>query len=205
MALAVTDNSPGAGSIAWTGLIITKNAVEYAIDNGNSDKRFLWWDADSANTLQETDTFPTLVEDDGDRLVFVNISGIHTTTMQSTTILGDQIKPASVSKIVGTPQVYTPAAAGTATLNLSLGNEHRITMPAGNITIDISNAVNGQKFMVSLTQDAVGSRTATWFTTIKWGDNIVPTLTTTASKKDIMGFIVTGTDTYDGTIIGQNY
>ena len=203
MALSVTDNSPGAGSIAWTGLIITKNAVEYAIDNGNSDKRFLWWDADSANTLQESDTFPTLVEDDGDRLVFVNISGIHTTTMQSTTILGDQIKPASVSKIVGTPQVYTPAAAGTATLNLSLGNEHRITMPAGNITIDISNAVNGQKFMVSLTQDAVGSRTVTWFVTVRWDDNYTPVLSTTANKRDIIGFIVTGVGTYDGMVVAR--
>jgi hypothetical protein len=65
-------------------------------------------------------------------------------------------------------QTYTPSAAGTATLDLSLANEHRITMPAGNITIALSNATNAQKFLVSITQDGTGSRTVTWFSTIRW-------------------------------------
>src|SRR5258708_3603512 len=34
-----------------------------------------------------------------------------------------------------TAQTYSPSAAGTATLDLSLSNQHQITMPAGNITI----------------------------------------------------------------------
>ena len=103
-----------------------------------------------------------------------------------------------------TPQTYSPDAAGTATLDLSTGNEHRITMPAGNITIAISNETDGQKFIVSILQDGTGSRTVTWFSTIKWPDNTEPTLTTTANKRDVFGFIVTGTDTYDGFIVGQN-
>ena len=103
-----------------------------------------------------------------------------------------------------TPQTYTPDAAGTSTLDLSTGNEHRITMPAGNITIAISNEVSGQKFIVSILQDSGGSRTVTWFTTIRWAGGSAPTLTTTASKRDVFGFICTGTDTYDGFIVGQN-
>ena len=31
-----------------------------------------------------------------------------------------------------------------------------------------------------------------------------PTLTTTASKKDVFGFRVTGVNTYDGYVVGQN-
>ena len=77
-------------------------------------------------------------------------------------------------------------------------------MPAGNITIAISNEVVGQCFMVEITQDDVGSRTVTWFTTIRWTDGTAPTLTITASKRDAFGFRVTGTDTYDGYVIGQN-
>ncbi|MBA7537694.1 hypothetical protein ES705_29963 [subsurface metagenome] len=102
------------------------------------------------------------------------------------------------------PKTYTPDPAETATLNLLSGREHRIIMPAGNITIAISNEKDGQKFIISILQDAVGSRTVTWFDTIKWADGSAPTLTTTANKRDCFGFIVTGVDTYDGFVIGQN-
>ena len=99
---------------------------------------------------------------------------------------------------------YAPAAAGTATLDLSVGKDHRITMPAGNITIALSNEASGSIFMVHITQDAVGSRTVTWFATIRWVNGTVPTLTTTASKRDTFGFVRTGVDTYDGFIVGKN-
>lgn len=87
---------------------------------------------------------------------------------------------------------------------MSLADEHRITMPAGNITIALSNATNAKKFIVSITQDSVGSRTVTWFSTIRWAGGAVPTLTTTANKRDTFGFIRTGSNTYDGFVIGQN-
>jgi hypothetical protein len=103
-----------------------------------------------------------------------------------------------------TAQTYTPAGAATATLDLSKGNDHEITMPAGNITIAISNGTVGQKFIISILQDAVGSRTVTWFSTIKWAGGSAPTLTTTASKRDTFGFKVTGSNTYDGFIVGLN-
>ncbi len=103
-----------------------------------------------------------------------------------------------------TAQTYSPAGAGTATLDLSLSNQHYITMPAGNITIALSNDTNNQVFLVSITQDSGGSRTVTWFTTIRWAGGSPPTLTTTANKRDTFGFIRTGSGTYDGFIIGQN-
>lgn len=103
-----------------------------------------------------------------------------------------------------TALTYSPSGGGTATLDLATGNEHRITMPSGNITIALSNATNGQKFIISVTQDGTGSRTVTWFTTIKWAGGSAPTLTTTANKRDTFGFICTGSGTYDGFVIGQN-
>ena len=105
--------------------------------------------------------------------------------------------------IIMAPKTYTPAGAGTATLDLSLGNNHEITMPAGNITVAISNETDGQYFCIDVTQDGVGSRTITWFSTIRWDSGVTPVLTTTASKRDSFGFKCTGVDTYDGFIIGQ--
>jgi hypothetical protein len=106
--------------------------------------------------------------------------------------------------LINTVVSYTPDVGGTSTLNLATGNIHKITMPAGNITIATSNGVAGQCFLVEITQDGGGSRTVTWFTTIKWAGGSAPTLTTTASKRDTFGFRVTGTNTYDGFIVGQN-
>lgn len=103
-----------------------------------------------------------------------------------------------------TAQTYSPSASGTATLDLSLSNQHYITMPAGNITVALSNDTNNQVFVVSILQDATGSRTVTWFSTIRWAGGSAPTLTTTASKRDVFGFIRTGSGTYDGFVIGKN-
>ena len=102
------------------------------------------------------------------------------------------------------PIVHTPVSGNTATLNLTAGKIHDITMPAGNITIAVSNEVNGQIFSIRVLQDGTGSRTVTWFSTIKWADDSAPTLTTDANKADTFIFRVTGTDTYDGFIVGQN-
>jgi len=99
---------------------------------------------------------------------------------------------------------YTPAGAATATLDVSQAATHRITCPAGNFTIAVSNETVGQYFIIEILQDGVGSRTVTWFAGISWAGGAAPTLTVTASKKDTFGFPVTGADTYDGYIVGQD-
>lgn len=106
--------------------------------------------------------------------------------------------------VYGDLTAYSPASAGTATLTLNTSNVHRITMPAGNITIAISNAGVGQAFILDIIQDSTGSRTVTWFTTIKWAGGSAPVLTTTANKIDTFGFIVTSAGNYQGYIVGQN-
>lgn len=93
--------------------------------------------------------------------------------------------------------------SSTATINYSSGSKHQITL-TGNVTLSISNMTPGKIVILRLLQDGTGSRTVTWFSTIKWPGAVTPTLTTTASKADVFGFICTGTDTYDGFVIGQN-
>lgn len=91
----------------------------------------------------------------------------------------------------------------TITFDLDVANIHTVTL-GGNRTLAISNEDAGQVFILRLLQDGTGSRTVTWFSTIKWAGGSAPTLTTTAGKADVFGFLVTGTDAYDGFIVGQN-
>ena len=103
-----------------------------------------------------------------------------------------------------TIQTITAATDGsTVTFNLSLGNIHTVTL-GGNRTLALSNGSTGQVFILRLLQDGTGSRTVTWFSTIKWPGGVTPTLTPTASKADVFGFVTTGSGTYDGFILGQN-
>lgn len=94
----------------------------------------------------------------------------------------------------------------TVTFNLddvTKGNVRAVVL-GGNRTLALSNVDVGQRFVLALGQDATGSRTVTWFSTIRWPANVVPTLTTTANKYDVFGFICIASNTYLGFILGQN-
>jgi len=91
----------------------------------------------------------------------------------------------------------------TVTFDLSASNVHSVTL-AGNRTLAVSNGSVGQCFIIRLIQDATGTRTVTWFTTIKWVGGSAPTLTTTINKTDTLGFIITSAANYDGYLVGQN-
>lgn len=91
----------------------------------------------------------------------------------------------------------------TITFDLDLSNKHRVTL-GDNRTLALSNPDGSQTFTIRLLQDGTGSRTVTWFSTIKWAGGAEPTLTTTADKADTFAFVRTGTDTYDGFIVGQD-
>lgn len=106
--------------------------------------------------------------------------------------------------VQSTAQIVTTDTDGaTVTFDLSASNVHQVVL-GGNRTLAISNGTVGQYFAIELIQDETGSRTVTWFPTIKWVGNTAPTLTTTASKKDTFMFRVTGSETYDGYIVGMN-
>ncbi len=138
---------------------------------------------------------------------FTTVAASGAVTLSSTlAVTGNLIGKFTVDEgaIIHAPKTYTPSAAATATLDLALGNNHEIQMPAGNITIAISNETDGQYFAIDIKQDSVGSRTVTWFSAITWAGQSAPTLTTTALRTDTFIFKCTGTDTYFGYVAGQN-
>lgn len=99
--------------------------------------------------------------------------------------------------------IVTATDGPTVTFDLSQGNIQKVTL-GGNRTLAVSNVSVGQAFIIRLTQDSTGSRTVTWWSGISWVDGSPPTLTTTPGKTDVFGFLCTGTNTYDGYIVGQN-
>lgn len=78
----VTDNSPSTGYIAWADVNIVYKGVNYAITNGNTNKKYVFWKLNTTpTTLQTSDTKPTLSDDDV--LVFINDAGIHQTAISA--------------------------------------------------------------------------------------------------------------------------
>lgn len=70
----LTNNSPGAGAIAWGSCFIVYKGTTYTITDGNTDKKYVWWLLSSPTIFTTGDTKPTLGADD--ILVFYNNSGV---------------------------------------------------------------------------------------------------------------------------------
>lgn len=110
----------------------------------------------------------------------------------------------SIIKPTATKQtLVTLTDAATVTADGDVGNLFTVTL-GGNRTIAVNNMDAGQAFLIRLVQDGTGSRTVTWFGTIKWPGGSAPTLTTSANEVDSFGFICTSTGNYDGYIVGQD-
>lgn len=79
------------------------------------------------------------------------------------------------------------------TLSLTNGTVQTVTM-TGNCTFTMPTATAGKSFILIISTGA-GGFTGT-FTSVKWPNNTAPTLTTTASRWDILTFVADGTNWY---------
>jgi len=69
-----TNNSPSAGYVSWSNVKLSFRNETWEIRNGNTNKRYIWWDySQSKTTFQTSDDPPSL--DLEDVLVAVNING----------------------------------------------------------------------------------------------------------------------------------
>jgi hypothetical protein len=83
-----------------------------------------------------------------------------------------------------------------ATINTdaSTGATFTVTI-AGNRTIaNPTNPTHGQKIIYRIKQDATGNRLITWGSVFRFAGGTAPTLSTTGSKTDYIGFIYNATD-----------
>lgn len=117
------------------------------------------------------------------------------------------VTDAQLNQIEYIGATYTPGTGPqTVALDCSANTIHAVTGHATGtaITFTITGMTNNKPVIVSITQGAVASTIAAWFDTIRWAGGVAPTLTPTPGKRDTYGFIKTGTNTYDGFIVGQN-
>lgn len=81
---------------------------------------------------------------------------------------------------------YSLTYADPLAIDWSNGSTQYTTLTGSPTLSTPSNPVNGQVYRLRLIQDATGSRTVTWWAGIIWAGGSAPTLTTTASKQDII-------------------
>jgi hypothetical protein len=95
----------------------------------------------------------------------------------------------SASKTV-TGGVFALTDGTTISVDASQGNHFRVTL-AGNRTLaNPTNPTDGQKITFEILQDATGTRTLAYGTAYAFSADIPsPTLTTTANKRDFLGFV----------------
>ncbi len=121
-------------------------------------------------------------------------------TTDTQTMTNKTLTNPTVTNYVETP--YSANSSTAITLALTNGTVQIITL-TGNATITMPTATSGKSFIMFLKQDATGSRTVTW-STVKWAGGTAPTITSTASRQDILSFFADGTNWY-GVVVGQNY
>lgn len=95
----------------------------------------------------------------------------------------------------------------TETFDLDTAIVHEGTLDA-NCTFTFSNPPGSGKcgqLMLVLNQDATGSRTVTWPSSVKWASGSAPTLSTGAGDIDILAFFtVDGGTTWYGSLLIQD-
>jgi len=118
------DNSPSAGSVAWTGCNIMYRGTNYAITDGNTTKKYIWWQKSaSPNTaFQTSDTFPSMTDDDV--LIALNVGGSHQMNIgDGRATNGLAINPESITGTqIGSGAIGTSNIAAQAITNTLLAS-----------------------------------------------------------------------------------
>ena len=154
--LAVTDNSPGAGSVAWSAdvggspITVTYRGVAYEITPGNTSSLFIYWKPSATTVFSSTNLMSTVISDAG-WLMIINTSGSGQLTFQSPAIHGGVIQAgtitASGAQIADATIVNAKIAAlavtsaKIGTLEVKSANIENLTVGTGKITDDaVSNS-----------------------------------------------------------------
>ena len=133
MSFSLLSNSPVSGQIAWSDVRLVYDGVDYAITNGTTNKRFVYWLISAPTVFQTADTLPALGPDD--TIVFLNKNGIAINVLNATALEGDLVVPGTV----------TSAAIATDAIDASHIKSNAIVgrhILAGEITADKLTVTN---------------------------------------------------------------
>lgn len=125
------DNSPVAGSVAWSGAKMTYNGHTYTIANGNTNKKYIWWDLDNSTAFQTSDAKPAITDDDC--IVAYNDAGTHELIWNATLIDGRVIRTGSITA----DEINVPGLDGAGDIVIEDG-----VITAPKIAVDYLSAIN---------------------------------------------------------------
>jgi hypothetical protein len=162
---------------------------------------------DSEIALFSSTAGKTLKRATGSGLAKITSGVLSAVTAPSGTVVGDSDSQTLTSKTLTNPTVngYTEGVVaigntGTAkTIDLTSGTVQTATL-TGHCTFTMPTATAGKSFVLLLKTGA-GGFTGT-FTGVKWPAAGAPTITTAASKLDIVTFIADGTSWYGSYVQG---
>lgn len=190
-----------SGANTGTGKITLKDNVASALDITESSNSYIKF-----NTQDKTDEVTYSKE-------AVEISK----PLKCTQAIHSSI---SKTNAISTGQTLKGGGTGNVvTLDLASAGFFRVQLTANVDEIWFKNQSEGQKVIIRFEQDATGSRTVDFSAfyaydgtavAVNFADGTAPTLTTTASKADIIGFLNFGIPAgsvhyYNAVVIGQNF
>ncbi len=137
----------------------------------------------TSNRKRHLDLFPVAI------LVFVVgwliIMGLATQAQVANVSRVDFVNGSAI--LSGPNEITNTVVTGAATIDWSTGSAHYLSLTAAT-TLTLTNPVAGATYTLLLQQDAMGSRTVTWPGTVAWSGGSAPTLTTAATKTDLVTF-----------------
>lgn len=150
------------------------------------------------NVISKFDTAPILVTDPVSFLGSLAVTGTITQN-------GSSGSSGAQSQLLITLNATNTSLA----VQTNLGNYILVSLAASPVTISFTYPpALGVYFAIQLflQQDATGSRTVVWPTTVRWGSAAPPTLSTAPSKTDIIQLTtLNGGSTWYATVIGLGF
>jgi hypothetical protein len=125
-------------------------------------------------------------------------------TINNTTVTGASLVSTSLLNRTYIPVETKLISTATSTFDFSYSNIHSLTLSNATTTVSFANPVAGQALITRIGQDGTGGRRIVFPSTIYWAGGTAPTLTSTASKTDVFGFLCTASGYYDGYFVGYN-
>ena len=87
-------------------------------------------------------------------------------------------------------EITALTSSASITIDMADSNHFSVTLAHNTTFANPSNDVAGQTGSIFITQDATGSRTASWGTDWEFAGGTAPTLTTTAAAVDRVDYVV---------------
>jgi hypothetical protein len=109
--------------------------------------------------------------------------------------MGDQNITGAKTITFGSAPDSQTYSSGTLTVDFSAGQKHTVTLNASPSTIVFTAPAGIGNFMLVIKQGTPNTNTMTgWPATVKWPGGTAPTITTGASKVDVLSFYWDGTN-----------